>query len=73
MYNGDVIILKVASVDNTYRYPLSKAYYSAIYEMTTEEISSLMIKLIGSSASGRLLEMCPKTNHMMILYGHFTC
>ena len=20
-----------------------------------------------------LLEMCPKTNHMMILYGHFTC
>ncbi|KAM1151826.1 hypothetical protein PS2_034286 [Malus domestica] len=22
---------------------------------------------------GVLLEMCPKTNHMMILYGHFTC
>ncbi|KAM1515425.1 hypothetical protein ACFX10_014529 [Malus domestica] len=21
----------------------------------------------------RVLEMCPKTNHMMILYGHFTC
>ncbi|KAM2908681.1 hypothetical protein COP2_048165 [Malus domestica] len=20
-----------------------------------------------------MLEMCPKTNHMMILYGHFTC
>ncbi|KAM1067953.1 hypothetical protein ACFX2B_022944 [Malus domestica] len=22
---------------------------------------------------GMVLEMCPKANHMMILYGHFTC
>ena len=57
----------------TYRYPLSRPTIQPFFEMTTKEVSSLMTKLIGSSASGRLLEMCPKTNHMMILYGHFTC
>ena len=57
----------------TYRYPLSRPTTQPFFEMNSEEVSSLITKLIGSSASGRLLEMCPKTNHVMILYGHFTC
>ncbi|KAM2941681.1 hypothetical protein COP2_030886 [Malus domestica] len=34
-----------------------KPYYEAFEEQVVENV----------------LEMCPKTNHMMILYGHFTC
>ncbi|KAM1195833.1 hypothetical protein ACFX2J_022268 [Malus domestica] len=34
---------------------------------------SKLLVLFHPVSLRRLLEMCPKTNHMMILYGHFTC
>ncbi|KAM2507597.1 hypothetical protein ACFX1W_029899 [Malus domestica] len=42
-------------------------------ESLAAEVISLKQEIRGLKHENKLLEICPKTNHMMILYGHFTC
>ncbi|KAM3004178.1 hypothetical protein FF2_034455 [Malus domestica] len=42
-------------------------------ELAVKDSLALIVQCAGFVSNMALLEMCPKTNHMMILYGHFTC
>ncbi|KAM1041398.1 hypothetical protein ACFX2J_030337 [Malus domestica] len=51
---------------------LEDLFITVFQDQAQKPLEDPFITVIQDQAS-TVLEMCPKTNHMMILYGHFTC